>query len=154
MRAKVRAYYHYLKESRHGYQDRATLTTLPPTVRAKIFLALHAELIDRAPFFRGAERRSVEAIVLAFKPRVAAPSEILFRVGDPVDALYVIQRDAVDILTATGAVIATLHSRGSARWRCWITSRATVRATDDCDLLVLDQEAFELNKKGACERRP
>jgi hypothetical protein len=128
LRAKVRAYYRYLKESRHGYQDRATLMTLPPTVRAKIFLALHAELIDRAPFFRG--------------------------VGDPVDALYVIQRDAVDILTATGAVIATLHSRGSARWRCWITSRATVRATDDCDLLVLDQEAFELNKKGACERCP
>ncbi|NJM11533.1 MAG: cyclic nucleotide-binding domain-containing protein [Synechococcaceae cyanobacterium SM1_2_3] len=109
LRIKVRAYYRYLWESRHGYEDRTVLATLPPSLRTRIILALHAELIDRVPFFRGADRQSVEAIVLAFKPRVAVPDEILFRAGDPADALYVIQRGAVDVLTATGAVIATLH---------------------------------------------
>ncbi|MBK8753493.1 MAG: cyclic nucleotide-binding domain-containing protein [Candidatus Competibacteraceae bacterium] len=146
LRVKVRAYYRYLWESRHGYEDRTVLATLPPILRAKIVLALHAELIDRVPFFRGAERRSVEAIVLAFKPRVAVPGEILFRAGEPADALYVIQRGAVDILTATGAVIATLHSGdffGEMALLDHAPRNATVRATDYCDLFVLAREAFD-----------
>ena len=146
LRIKVRAYYRYLWESRHGYEDRTVLATLPPSLRTRIILALHAELIDRVPFFRGADRQSVEAIVLAFKPRVAVPDEILFRAGDPADALYVIQRGAVDVLTATGAVIATLHP-GDFFGEMALLERtprnATVRATDYCDLFVLDREAFD-----------
>ncbi len=146
LRVKVRAYYRYLWESRHGYDDRTVLATLPPILRAKIVLALHAELIQRVPFFRGAERRSVEAIVLAFKPRIAVPGEILFRAGDSGDALYVIQRGAVDILTASGAVIATLHPGdffGEMALLDQAPRNATARATDYCDLFVLAREAFD-----------
>ncbi|MEI2783486.1 MAG: cyclic nucleotide-binding domain-containing protein [Candidatus Competibacter sp.] len=100
LREKVGAYYHYLWESRHHYDDRTVLATLPPTLRAEIILTLHAALIDRVPFFKGAERRSVEEIILALKPRVALPGEILFRAGDPPDALYIIQHGAIEILTA------------------------------------------------------
>jgi voltage-gated potassium channel len=146
LRAKVRGYYRYLWESRHGYEDRTVLATLPPSLRAKVVLALHAELIDRVPFFRGAERRSVEAIVLAFKPRVAVPGEILFRAGDPADALYVIQRGAVEVLAASGTVIATLREGdffGEMALLDHAPRNATIRATDYCDLFVLEREAFE-----------
>jgi voltage-gated potassium channel len=146
LRAKIRAYYRYLWESRHGYDDRTVLVTLPPILRTKIILALHAELIDRVPFFRGAERQSVEAIVLAFKPRVAVPGEILFRAGDPADALYVIQRGVVDVLTASDTVIATLHDGdffGEMALLDHAPRNATVRASDYCDLFVLEREAFE-----------
>ena len=40
LRVKVRAYYRYLWESRHGDEDRTVLATLPPILRAKIVLAL------------------------------------------------------------------------------------------------------------------
>ena len=146
LRVKVRAYYRYLWESRHGYDDRTVLATLPPILRTKIVLALHAELIDRVPFFRGAERPSAEAIVLAFKPRVAMPGEILFRAGDAADALYVIQRGVVEVLTASGAVIATLHDGdffGEMALLDHAPRNATVQATDYCDLFVLEREAFE-----------
>lgn len=153
LRAKVRAYYRYLWEGRHGYEDRTVLATLPPSLRAKVVLALHAELIDRVPFFRGAERQSVEAIVLAFKPRVVVPGEILFRAGDPADALYVIQRGIVDVIAASGVVIATLGEGdffGEMALLDHAPRNATVRATDYCDLFVLEREAFDL----VLERHP
>lgn len=145
LRGKVRGYYRYLWESRHGYDDRTVLATLPPALRAEIVLALHAALIDRVPFFRGAERQSVEEIVLALKPRVAMPGEIIFRAGDPADALYIIQRGVVEILSVAGELIATLQTGdffGEMALLDHAPRNATVRAIDYCDLFVLGQAEF------------
>ena len=145
LREKVGAYYHYLWESRHHYDDRTVLATLPPTLRAEIILTLHAALIDRVPFFKGAERRSVEEIILALKPRVALPGEILFRAGDPPDALYIIQHGAIEILTATDEVIATLQTGdffGEMALLDQAPRNATVRAIDYCDLFLLGRDEF------------
>jgi voltage-gated potassium channel len=145
LREKVGAYYHYLWESRHHYDDRTVLATLPPTLRAEIILTLHAALIDRVPFFKGAERRSVEEIILALKPRVALPGEILFRAGDPPDALYIIQHGAIEILTAADEVIATLQAGdffGEMALLDRAPRNATVRAIDYCDLFLLGRDDF------------
>ncbi len=146
LRVKVRDYYRYLWESRHGYDDRTVLATLPPALRAEIVLALHAELIERVPFFQGAERQSVEAIVLAFKPRLAAPGEVLFRAGDLADALYVIERGTVDIISATGEILTQLQSGaffGEMALLDHAPRNATARVVDYCELFVLNRDEFD-----------
>ncbi|HRD66150.1 MAG TPA: cyclic nucleotide-binding domain-containing protein [Candidatus Competibacter sp.] len=145
LRKKVRDYYHHLWESRHHYDDRTVLATLPPTLRAEIVLSLHAALIDRVPFFKGAKRRSVEEIILALKPRVAVPGEVLFRVGDPADALYIIQHGTIEILSTTDEVIATLRTGdffGEMALLDQTPRNATVRAIDYCDLFLLGRDEF------------
>lgn len=146
LRIKVGDYYRYLWESRHGYDDRTVLATLPPALRAEIILALHAELIEQVPFFQGTERRSAEAIVLAFKPRLAAPGEVLFRAGDPADALYVIKRGAVDIISAAGETLTQLQSGaffGEMALLDHAPRNATAQAADYCELFVLSRGEFD-----------
>lgn len=84
--------------------------------------------------------------MLAFKPRLAAPGEVLFRAGDPADALYVIKRGAVDIISAAGETLTQLQSGAFFREMALLDHaprNATAQAANYCELFVLSRGEFD-----------
>jgi len=146
LRLQVRAYYRYLWESHHGYDDSLVLETLPQKLRAEVALFLNAEIIEKVPLLKGAEKELLQDIVLELKTIVALPEEKIFRVGEIGECMYFIQKGTVDILSKEGQVLATLSDGAFFGEAALLTSsprNATVRATSYCDLHVLKRSSFE-----------
>jgi voltage-gated potassium channel len=146
LRSRVREYYRYVWKSHQGYDVSAILDELPPKLRADVALFLNAEMIEKVPILKGADRRLLEGLVIELKPRVIIPQEELFCAGDPGDGMYFILRGAIEIVTADGAVLATLGPGSFFGEAALVTARprnATARAAGYGDVFFLKREAFE-----------
>jgi len=146
LRTRVREYYRYLWRSRKGWDVAAVLADLPPKLQVEIGLFLHAEIIEQVPMLKGASRRLLEEIVLELKPRVVIPGEELFRAGEPGDAMFFIQRGAVEIVATDGSVLATLGPGSFFGESALLTAKprnAAARAVGYGDVFLLNREAFE-----------
>jgi len=146
LRSRVREYYRYVWKSHQGYDVSAILDELPPKLRADVALFLNAEMIEKVPLLKGADRRLLEGLVIELKPRVVVPQEELFCAGDPGDGMYFILRGAIEIVTADGAVLATLGPGSFFGEAALVTARprnATARAAGYGDVFFLKREAFE-----------
>jgi CRP-like cAMP-binding protein len=94
----------------------------------------------------------IEQILPCVYPRHLDKAEILFRAGDPGDALYIIARGKVEVLTdglrgaESGGAIARL-GQGQAFGEMSLLSggarTATIRAIEDTDLLKIGKEDFD-----------
>ena len=146
LRSKIRSYYHYIWMSKKGYQDRALLESLPVKIQSELFLHINRSIIDKVPFLKGAEQELLSDLMNELKPRVYVPSERIFKVGDPGDALYFIHSGDVEIIAPSGDVIAHLTDGAFFGEMALISDKprtATVRATGYCDLYVLSKECFD-----------
>lgn len=146
IRAKVRAYYRYLWESRKGYDDSAVLSSLPQKLRIEATLHINAEIIDKVPVLKGADENLLRDIVLELKPLVIVPGDEIFRVGEPGDAMYFIHRGPVEIIAPDGKILATLQPGSFFGEMALLTANprsATARAVEYCDLFMLSRDAFE-----------
>ena len=126
---------------------RVRLVTLKqPCTACVITCGLCAEIIEKVPVLKGADRRLLEEIVLELKPRVIIPGEEIFRAGEPGDAMYFIQRGEVQIVAGDGTVLATLRPGSFFGESALLTTRprnASARAVDYGDVFTLSREAFE-----------
>ena len=146
LRTRVREYYRYLWRSRKGRGFGSVLNDLPTKLRVEVALCLNAEIIEKVPMLKGADRRLLEEIVLALKPRVILPGEQVFHIGEPGDAMYFIQHGEIEIVAADGSVLATLGPGSFFGESALLTNRnrnASARAADYCDVFLLNHEAFE-----------
>lgn len=146
LRLKVRSYYRYLWDTRHGYDDNEILSDLPNKLKSEVSLCLNAEIIDKVPLFKGADLSMIEDIVLQLRSIVAVPGEKIFDVGVPGDAMYFIHQGSVEILTADESVLATLHPGSFFGEMALLTSNARsamAKTVTYCDLFELSREAFE-----------
>lgn len=146
LRTRVREYHRYLWRSRKGWDLDAIIADLPTKLRTEVALCLNAEIIEKVPMLKGADRGLLEEIVFELRPRVLIPDEEIFRVGAPGDAMYFIQRGSIEIVTADRTVLATLKAGSFFGESSLLTARprnATARATGYCDVFQLNREAFE-----------
>jgi len=146
LRTRVREYHRYVWKSRKGYDVSTVLADLPPTLRVEVALFLNAEIIEKVPVLKGADRQLLEELVLELKPRVIIPAEEVFRTGEPGDGMYFIQRGNVEIVAADGTVLATLGPGSFFGETALLTARprnATARAADYGDVFMLKRDAFE-----------
>lgn len=146
LRRRVRAYFHYLWDSRRGYEDVSGLATLPPNLRADLILWVNRELVEKVPWFKDASPEFIREIVQCLKPQVALPGEGIFHIGAPGDDLYFILRGQVDILDGDGQRICRLEE-GQFFGEMALLSKgrrnASAQAASWCDLCVLNREDFE-----------
>ena len=146
LRSRVREYYRYVWKSHQGHDVNAIMEDLPSKLRADVALFLNAEMIEKVPILKGADRRLLEELVIELKPRVIIPEEEFFCAGDPGDGMYFILRGAVEIVAADGAVLATLGSGSFFGEAALVAARprnATARAVGYGDVFFLKREAFE-----------
>jgi len=110
-------------------------------------------LLSQCDLLRHLPAEEVEDILPCVRNRRLAPGEVLFRAGAPGDALFIVSRGSVEILTDDTSgdgraehKLATLGS-GQAFGEMALLSggprTATVRSVGDTDLLEIGREDFE-----------
>jgi CRP-like cAMP-binding protein len=110
-------------------------------------------LLAKCDLLRHVPPDDIEAILPAVRSRRLGKGEILFRAGDPGDALYIVARGGVEVLgdgpagtQLLGPAIAQL-GEGSAFGEMALLSgqprTATIRTIADTDLLEIAREDFE-----------
>jgi len=109
------------------------------------------ELLSRCDLLRHLPPDEVERILPCVHSRHLAPGEILFRAGDPGDALFIVARGKAEVLvdgTAGGAEhrLAELgpgQAFGEMALLSGGTRTASVRSAGEVDLLEIGREDFE-----------
>ena len=110
-------------------------------------------LLSRCDLLRHLPPEEIEVILPCVRSRCLAPGEILFRVGDPGDALYVVARGKVEVLAdapasaaPAGQILASLGEGEAFGEMALLTGgprTATVRSADGSELLAIGREDFE-----------
>ena len=133
---------------RYGTQFREyALTRKQQDIAARIKLLASSDLMRHLP------AEQIERILPCIDDRQLKKGEILFRTGDPGDALYIIGSGKVEVLSedprdgaASGNAIAVL-GKGNAFGEMSLLAgdprTATIRAVEDADLLKIDKSVFE-----------
>ncbi|MBI4566926.1 MAG: ion transporter [Planctomycetes bacterium] len=144
---KVRDYYHYLWETRRGYDEFAIVNDFPEPLKAEILLYLNRAMIEKVPIFQGASSDFVREIVLNMKPVVFSPGEFVFRKGEVGHTMFFISRGGVDVVSEDGqTVFATLREGnffGEIALLLSMPRTASIRAVGYADLYELNKETFD-----------
>lgn len=145
LRIKVREYLRYLWESRKGYEDEEALHSLPYSLRSELSLFINRSVIEKVPLLKGASEEMVREIVMQLQSVVCTPGDFIFRLGEPGDKMYFIQKGQVEIVSGEGQVLVTLPAGSFFGEMALLTSNprnASARAVHYCDLFTLSREAF------------
>jgi zinc transporter ZupT len=110
-------------------------------------------LLSRCDLLRHLPPEEMQEILPCVRSRHLAPGAVLFRAGDPADALFIVAHGTVEVLVAAAAGQAGAEHRlaelgpGQAFGEMALLSggprTATVRAQGDVDLLEIDRADFE-----------
>jgi len=111
------------------------------------------KLLATCDLMRHLPADQIERILPCIRDRQLKADEILFRAGDPGDALYIVAHGKVEVLAngqpganAFGSAIAVLgkgHAFGEMSLLSGGPRTATIRAVEDTDLLKIGKDDFE-----------
>jgi CRP-like cAMP-binding protein len=111
------------------------------------------KLLATCDLMRHLPAEQIEQILPCIRDRQLKAGEILFKAGDPGDALYIAARGKVEVLTngspgaeASGSAIAVLgegHAFGEMSLLSGGPRTATIRAVEDTDLLEIGKDDFD-----------
>jgi glucose-6-phosphate 1-dehydrogenase len=103
------------------------------------------EVLHRVAIFKDGDPLFLSQIILALRPVVVAPGEMLVRKGEVGREMYVIVRGEMEVLDEAGQLLATVSDGASVGELALLTHRpraASVRAKTTCNLMALDKSAF------------
>ncbi len=146
LQRRILEYNTYLWEKRLGYDESTAISGLPPSLRSDVLLFLNGDIIERVPLFRGASEEFVRAIALEMRPTIFTPGDYIIRAGEQGHEMYFISRGRVEIVSPDGkAVYATLTDGDFFGEMALLHDQprsASARATDYCDLYLLEKATF------------
>jgi hypothetical protein len=87
-----------------GWSQEGLLKDLPSTLKVQLAVTLSAEFLRSSAFFADLSGTLAAALVLAMRPRVCLPSEVIIHQGDVSYALFFIRSGRVDVLRLSGPV--------------------------------------------------
>ncbi|MCC6277760.1 MAG: cyclic nucleotide-binding domain-containing protein [Oligoflexia bacterium] len=146
LRARIRAYYHYLWTHKKGYKDQSLLDGLPAKIQSELFFHINKSIIEKVPFLSQAEDELIEDLMNELEPHIFVPGEKIFRVDEKGDALYFIQSGEVEIVLRDGKKVATLGEGAFFGEMALVSEQprsATAKANTFCDVYKLQRDAFE-----------
>ena len=103
-------------------------------------------LLSRSDLMRHLPAEAIEALLARVRTRSFNPGMIVFRAGDPGDALYIVRRGAVEVLEDAAAPIARLGpgmSFGEMALLSGGPRTATVRASEAAELVEIGKDDFQ-----------
>jgi CRP-like cAMP-binding protein len=110
-------------------------------------------LLAKCDLLRHLPAEAVESVLPMIQSRRIAAGDILFRAGDPGDALYIVARGKVEVLADSaqgskdsGKLLAVLgqgHAFGEMALLSGQPRTATIRAIEETDLLAISKADFE-----------
>src|SRR5450631_1352308 len=121
--------------------------------RKQVDASERIKLLATCDLMRHLPAEQIEQILPCIRERQLKTGEILFKAGDPGDALYIVARGTVEVLInglagaePSGSAIAVLgegHAFGEMSLLSGGRRTATIRAVADTDLLEIDKEDFD-----------
>jgi CRP-like cAMP-binding protein len=103
-------------------------------------------LLENFPFFSNIEREDLEEVIKSFRLQRWARNEIIIRLGDPGDNLYIVVSGKVSVINQTGISIAELTA-GEVFGEMSLLSdehaSATVQAVEESEILAIDNREFQ-----------
>lgn len=109
------------------------------------FEVITHEVLEKVPLFQGADALFLNSLIMALRPEVAAPGEMIIKKGDPANEMYLLIRGEVEVLDGAGKVLATLRDGnffGEIGLIMSTPRTASIRAKSLTDLFVLDKSDF------------
>lgn len=106
---------------------------------------LNRETLEKVPLFQGADAVFLASLIMALKPVVFRPGEVIIQKGEMGRELYLISRGEVQVMGDSSAVVATLGEGnffGEIGLLLSEPRTATVRAHSYCDLFMLEKADF------------
>jgi len=76
----------------------------------EIQLACHSTVIGGIPLFQDCGPNVIRMVLLCIKPEIFLPGDLIFRMGDEADKLYMIQNGEVEIISGTGEILVILEA--------------------------------------------
>ena len=146
LRHKIRQYYHYVWIHKKGYQDSTLLSDLPKKIQSELIMQINQSIVEKVPFLKGADEDFLEELMLKIETRILTPKEKIFKAGEDGDALYIVHKGSVDILTAEGNHIATLGEGAFFGEIALISDKprsATAISHEFCEVYQLKKVAFQ-----------
>ena len=110
------------------------------------FELLTDEVLHKIEIFKDGDPLFLSQVILALRPEVLAPGEVVMKKGEVGKDAYVIVRGQVEIVDDAGTVLGTLRDGdvfGEIALLTHAPRTATVRAKTSCDLMVLDKPSFD-----------
>ncbi len=109
------------------------------------FEVITTEVLERCDLFKGAELQFLNALIMALRPVVASPGEMIIKKDDIGNEMFLICRGEVEVLDGQGRILNTLKDGGFFGEIGVLMSTvrtASVRAKTLCDLFVLEKAEF------------
>jgi glucose-6-phosphate 1-dehydrogenase len=107
---------------------------------------LNRETLQKVPLFEAADAVLLASLIIALKPVVFQPGDLVIRQGEIGREMYLISRGEVEVTGGSGKVVATLGEGdffGEASLLTSAPRNAMVRAKSYCDFFVLDKSDFK-----------
>jgi glucose-6-phosphate 1-dehydrogenase len=107
---------------------------------------LNRETLQKVPLFEGADAVLLASLIMALKPVVFRPGDLVIRQGEIGRDMYLISRGEVEVTDGSGNALATLGEGdffGEASLLTSAPRNATVHAKSYCDFFALDQSDFK-----------
>jgi len=147
LQRRIREYLEYLWEKRRGYDEASALSALPPQLIVEVSVHLKRDIIEKAPFFRGAGEDLVREIALQMRPVTYLPGDHVFKAGDRGREMYFISKGRLEVVSQDGTTVLTTLSEGEFFGEIALLQNrprtASVRALEYCDLYTLDKSALD-----------
>lgn len=146
LRKRVQEHYRYRWDSQRGFDETDLNEDLPPAVRVDVAMFLLGGMLRSVPIFKNADYELLRNLAVNLRPVVYGPGEIIMTAGDQATCMFFIRHGTVQVLDAGERIVATLGAGdhfGEIALLGEGRRTATVRATEFCDLYLLDQDRFE-----------
>jgi CRP-like cAMP-binding protein len=105
------------------------------------------KLLSTSDLMRHLPADRIEAILRCIRDRSLKSGDILFKAGDPGDAIYIVVRGKVEVLNEGGTASIAVLGPGQTFGEMALLSdgprTATIRATEDTQLLEIAEEKFD-----------
>jgi glucose-6-phosphate 1-dehydrogenase len=109
------------------------------------FEVVTPEVLEKLPLFKGGDPVFLNSVVMALRPAVAAPGDVIIKEGDVGKEMYLLCRGEVEATDSKGKLLNTLKDGdffGEIGVLISEKRTATVRAKTLCDLFVLEKADF------------
>lgn len=144
---RVHRYYEYLWERHRGLNQRSLLEDLPGSLRLDVMQHLAGDLLKNVHLFNHCSTILRNTLLVALKSATYAPGNYLAREGEVGKNIIFITRGQVEILVGENEV--DKGSLGPGDYFGYLSvalkehRSASVRASDYCEVFILDKSSYD-----------
>lgn len=140
-------YYEYRWQTNKDTDEIDVVEELPISLKAKVYLHLHKEIIEKVPLFEGASPQLIKDIVMALKSEILPPNANVIEEGHLGHEMYFLQRGEVQAFSGKTGKIYRNMGQGTFFGEIALvySSRrtASIKTLSYCELFILYKEDFD-----------